>query len=137
MICSYIFPELSAAYGCFCRWADRINWLRILQRPIDLPAALLNQEIYGPDHPLLHHQRRPQNGASPKGGAANLAPDTRVDTAVAVEFCSSRRNTTDADTGKFLKINFTELPRIEECGPSGDFGKGPTSTPPRDHLAND
>ena len=104
---AYDFLELNRRYGCLLQMGGSDQWGNIVNG-IDLTRRVLEQEIYGLTTPLLTTSDGRKMGKS-QGGAVWLNGDMLSP----YEFWQFWRNTTDADTGKFLKI-FTELP-VEEC----------------------
>ncbi len=104
---AYDFLELNRRYGCMLQMGGSDQWGNIING-IDLTRRVLDQEIYGLTTPLLTTSDGRKMGKS-AGGAVWLNGDMLSP----YEFWQFWRNTTDADTGKFLKI-FTELP-VEEC----------------------
>ena len=104
---AYDFLELNRRYGCLLQMGGSDQWGNIVNG-IDLTRRVLDQEIYGLTTPLLTTSDGRKMGKS-QGGAIWLNGDMLSP----YEFWQFWRNTTDADTGKFLKI-FTELP-VEEC----------------------
>lgn len=104
---AYDFLELNRRYGCLLQMGGSDQWGNIVNG-IDLTRRVLDNEIYGLTTPLLTTSDGRKMGKS-QGGAIWLNGDMLS----SYEFWQFWRNTTDADTGKFLKI-FTELP-VEEC----------------------
>ncbi|SHG66732.1 tyrosyl-tRNA synthetase [Cognatiyoonia sediminum] len=104
---AYDFLELNRRYGCLLQMGGSDQWGNIVNG-IDLTRRVLDQEIYGLTTPLLTTSDGRKMGKS-QGGAVWLNGDMLSP----YEFWQFWRNTTDADTGKFLKI-FTELP-VEDC----------------------
>ena len=104
---AYDFLELNRRYGCLLQMGGSDQWGNIVNG-IDLTRRVLDQEIYGMTTPLLTTSDGRKMGKS-QGGAVWLNGDMLSP----YEFWQFWRNTTDADTGKFLKI-FTELP-VTEC----------------------
>ena len=104
---AYDFLELNRRYGCLLQMGGSDQWGNIVNG-IDLTRRVLDQEIFGLTTPLLTTSDGRKMGKS-QGGAIWLKGDMLSP----YEFWQFWRNTTDADTGKFLKI-FTELP-VEEC----------------------
>ncbi|MEM1301321.1 MAG: tyrosine--tRNA ligase [Pseudomonadota bacterium] len=104
---AYDFLELNRRYGCLLQMGGSDQWGNIVNG-IDLTRRVLDQEIYGLTTPLLTTSDGRKMGKS-QGGAIWLNGDMLSP----YEFWQFWRNTTDADTGKFLKI-FTELP-VDEC----------------------
>jgi tyrosyl-tRNA synthetase len=83
------------------QWGNIING-------IDLTRRVIDNEVFGLTSPLLTTSDGRKMGKS-AGGAVWLSADMLSP----YEFWQFWRNTTDADTGRFLKL-YTELP-IEEC----------------------
>ena len=108
---AYDFLELNRRYGCVLQMGGSDQWGNIVNG-IDLTRRVLDHEIYGMTTPLLTTSDGRKMGKS-QGGAIWLNGDMLSP----YEFWQFWRNTTDADTGKFLKI-FTELP-VEECNRLG------------------
>jgi tyrosyl-tRNA synthetase len=104
---AYDFLELNRRYGCLLQMGGSDQWGNIVNG-IDLTRRVLDHEIYGLTTPLLTTSDGRKMGKS-QGGAIWLNGDMLSP----YEFWQFWRNTTDADTGKFLKI-FTELP-VDEC----------------------
>ncbi len=104
---AYDFLELNRRYGCLLQMGGSDQWGNIVNG-IDLTRRVAEQEIFGLTTPLLTTSDGRKMGKS-QGGAVWLNGDMLSP----YEFWQFWRNTTDADTGKFLKL-FTELP-VEEC----------------------
>lgn len=104
---AYDFLELNRRYGCVLQMGGSDQWGNIVNG-IDLTRRVLDHEIYGLTTPLLTTSDGRKMGKS-QGGAIWLNSEMLSP----YEFWQFWRNTTDADTGKFLKI-FTELP-VAEC----------------------
>ena len=104
---AYDFLELNRRYGCLLQMGGSDQWGNIVNG-IDLTRRVLDQEIYGLTSPLLTTSDGKKMGKS-QAGAVWL----NADMCSPYEFWQFWRNTTDADTGRFLKL-YTELP-IEEC----------------------
>ncbi|MEL6690709.1 MAG: tyrosine--tRNA ligase, partial [Pseudomonadota bacterium] len=104
---AYDFMELNRRYGCMLQMGGSDQWGNIVNG-IDLTRRVLETEIFGLTTPLLTTSDGRKMGKS-AGGAVWLNEDMLS----AYEFWQFWRNTTDADTGKFLKL-FTELP-VDEC----------------------
>ncbi len=104
---AYDFLELNRRYGCLLQMGGSDQWGNIVNG-IDLTRRVLDQEIFGLTTPLLTTSDGRKMGKS-QGGAIWLDGDMLSP----YEFWQFWRNTTDADTGKFLKL-FTELP-VDEC----------------------
>ncbi len=104
---AYDFMELNRRYGCLLQMGGSDQWGNIVNG-IDLTRRVLDQEIYGLTSPLLTTSDGRKMGKS-AGGAVWL----NAEMLSPYEFWQFWRNTTDADTGRFLKL-YTELP-VEEC----------------------
>ena len=104
---AYDFLELNRRYGCLLQMGGSDQWGNIVNG-IDLTRRVLDQEIYGLTSPLLTTSDGKKMGKS-QAGAVWL----NADMCSPYEFWQFWRNTTDADTGRFLKL-YTELP-IDEC----------------------
>ncbi|SDG35711.1 tyrosine--tRNA ligase [Alloyangia pacifica] len=104
---AYDFLELNRRYGCVLQMGGSDQWGNIVNG-IDLTRRVLDNEIYGLTSPLLTTSDGRKMGKS-QGGAMWL----NADMLSPYEFWQFWRNTTDADTGRFLKL-YTELP-VEEC----------------------
>jgi len=104
---AYDFLEINRRYGCVLQMGGSDQWGNIVNG-IDLTRRVLDNQIFGLTTPLLTTSDGRKMGKS-QGGAIWLNGDMLSP----YEFWQFWRNTTDADTGKFLKI-FTELP-VEEC----------------------
>ncbi|WP_417268417.1 tyrosine--tRNA ligase [Celeribacter baekdonensis] len=108
---AYDFLELNRRYGCVLQMGGSDQWGNIVNG-IDLTRRVLDNEIFGLTTPLLTTSDGKKMGKS-QGGAIWLNPDMLSP----YEFWQFWRNTTDADTGRFLKL-YTELP-VEECNRLG------------------
>lgn len=104
---AYDFLELNRRYGCLLQMGGSDQWGNIVNG-IDLTRRVLENEIFGLTSPLLTTSDGKKMGKSQQG-AIWLNPDLLSP----YEFWQFWRNTTDADTGRFLKL-YTELP-VEEC----------------------
>ena len=104
---AYDFLELNRRYGCLFQMGGSDQWGNIVNG-IDLTRRVLDHEIFGLTSQLLTTSDGKKMGKS-LNGAIWLNPDMFSP----YEFWQFWRNTTDADTGRFLKL-YTELP-IEEC----------------------
>ncbi|QIE44662.1 tyrosine--tRNA ligase [Pseudohalocynthiibacter aestuariivivens] len=104
---AYDFLELNRRYGCLLQMGGSDQWGNIVNG-IDLTRRVLDNEIYGMTSPLLTTSDGKKMGKS-QGGAVWL----NADMLSPYEFWQFWRNTTDADTGRFLKL-YTELP-VDEC----------------------
>ena len=104
---AYDFLELNRRYGCLFQMGGSDQWGNIVNG-IDLTRRVLDHEIFGLTSQLLTTSDGKKMGKSTTGAiwlnAEMLSP---------YEFWQFWRNTTDADTGRFLKL-YTELP-IDEC----------------------
>jgi tyrosyl-tRNA synthetase len=104
---AYDFLELNRRYGCLFQMGGSDQWGNIVNG-IDLTRRVLDHEIFGLTSQLLTTSDGKKMGKSLTGAiwlnAEMLSP---------YEFWQFWRNTTDADTGRFLKL-YTELP-IDEC----------------------
>ncbi len=104
---AYDFLEINRRYGCLLQMGGSDQWGNIVNG-IDLTRRVLDHEIYGLTSPLLSTSDGRKMGKS-EGGAVWL----NADMLSPYEFWQFWRNTTDADTGKFLKL-YTEI-SVEEC----------------------
>ena len=104
---AYDFLELNRRYGCLLQMGGSDQWGNIVNG-IDLTRRVLDHEIYGLTSPLLTTSDGKKMGKS-QAGAVWL----NADMCSPYEFWQFWRNTTDADTGRFLKL-YTELP-VDEC----------------------
>ena len=104
---AYDFLELNRRYGCLFQMGGSDQWGNIVNG-IDLTRRVLNHEIYG-----LTSQLMTTSDGKKMGKSQNGAVWLNADMLSPYEFWQFWRNTTDEDTGRFLKL-YTELP-IEEC----------------------
>ena len=104
---AYDFLELNRRYGCVLQMGGSDQWGNIVNG-IDLTRRVLDHQIFGLTSPLLTTSDGKKMGKS-QSGAVWLNPDMLSP----YEFWQFWRNTTDADTGRFLKL-YTELP-VGEC----------------------
>nr|WP_319250567.1 tyrosine--tRNA ligase [uncultured Celeribacter sp.] len=104
---AYDFLELNRRYDCLLQMGGSDQWGNIVNG-IDLTRRVLDNEIYGLTTPLLTTSDGRKMGKS-QGGAIWL----NAEMLSPYEFWQFWRNTTDADTGRFLKL-YTDLP-VEEC----------------------
>ena len=104
---AYDFLELNRRYGCLFQMGGSYQWGNIVNG-IDLTRRVLNHEIYG-----LTSQLMTTSDGKKMGKSQNGAVWLNADMLSPYEFWQFWRNTTDADTRRFLKL-YTELP-IEEC----------------------
>ena len=104
---AYDFLELNRRYGCLLQMGGSDQWGNIVNG-IDLTRRVLDHEIYGLTSPLLTTSDGKKMGKSQEG-----AVWLNADMCASYAFWQFWRNTTDADTGRFLKL-YTELP-VEEC----------------------
>ncbi len=125
---AYDFMELNRRYGCLLQLGGSDQWGNIVNG-IDLTRRVLNKEIYGLTSPLLTTSDGKKMGKSAAGAvwldAELVSP---------YEFWQFWRNTTDADTGKFLKL-YTEMP-VDECNRLGAL-KGSDINAAKIILANE
>ncbi|MCZ7675714.1 MAG: tyrosine--tRNA ligase [Roseovarius sp.] len=125
---AYDFLELNRRYGCRLQMGGSDQWGNIVNG-IDLTRRVLDHEVYGLTSPLLTTSDGRKMGKS-AGGAVWLNGDMLSP----YEFWQFWRNTTDADTGRFLKL-YTELP-VEECDRLGAL-KGAEINTAKIILANE
>src|SRR6056297_209915 len=104
---AYDFLELNRRYGCVLQMGGSDQWGNIVNG-IDLTRRVIDHEVYGLTSPLLTTSDGRKMGKS-AGGAMWLDGEMLSP----YELWQFWRNTTDADTGRFLKL-YTELP-VEEC----------------------
>ena len=104
---AYDFLELNRRYGCLFQMGGSDQWGNIVNG-IDLTRRVLDHEIYG-----LTSQMLTTSDGKKMGKSLNGAIWLNADMLSPYEFWQFWRNTTDADTGRFLKL-YTELP-IDEC----------------------
>ena len=104
---AYDFLELNRRYGCLFQMGGSDQWGNIVNG-IDLTRRVLDHEIYG-----LTSQLLTTSDGKKMGKSLNGAIWLNADMLSPYEFWQFWRNTTDADTGRFLKL-YTELP-IEDC----------------------
>jgi len=104
---AYDFLELNRRYSCVLQMGGSDQWGNIVNG-IDLTRRVIDHEVYGLTSPLLTTSDGRKMGKS-AGGAMWLDGEMLSP----YEFWQFWRNTTDADTGRFLKL-YTELP-VEEC----------------------
>ena len=104
---AYDFLELNRRYGCTLQMGGSDQWGNIVNG-IDLTRRVIGTEVHGLTSPLLTTSDGRKMGKS-AGGAMWLDGDLLSP----YEFWQFWRNTTDADTGRFLRL-FTELP-VDEC----------------------
>ncbi len=104
---AYDFMELNRRYGCMLQMGGSDQWGNIVNG-IDLTRRVIDGEVFGLTSPLLTTSDGKKMGKSQDGAvwldAEMCSPYT---------FWQFWRNTTDADTGRFLKL-YTELP-VAEC----------------------
>jgi tyrosyl-tRNA synthetase len=104
---AYDFLELNRRYDCVLQMGGSDQWGNIVNG-IDLTRRVIDHEVYGLTSPLLTTSDGRKMGKS-AGGAMWLDAEMLSP----YEFWQFWRNTTDADTGRFLKL-YTELP-VEDC----------------------
>ena len=108
---AYDFLELNRRYGCLFQMGGSDQWGNIVNG-IDLTRRVLDHEIYG-----LTSQLLTTSDGKKMGKSLNGAIWLNADMLSPYEFWQFWRNTTDADTGRFLKL-YTELP-LDECNRLG------------------
>ena len=111
---AYDFLELNRRYGCVLQMGGSDQWGNIVNG-IDLTRRVLDHEIFGLTSPLLTTSDGKKMGKS-QAGAVWLKASMKSP----YEFWPFWRNTTDSDTGRFLKL-YTELP-LDECERLGALG---------------
>ena len=104
---AYDFMELNRRYGCRLQMGGSDQWGNIVNG-IDLTRRVIDGEVYGLTSPLLTTSDGKKMGKSADG-----AVWLNADMCAPYAFWQFWRNTTDADTGRFLKL-YSELP-VEEC----------------------
>jgi tyrosyl-tRNA synthetase len=111
---AYDFLELNRRHGCLLQMGGSDQWGNIING-VDLTRRVSDAEVFGLTTPLLTTSDGRKMGKSAGGAvwldAGMLSP---------YEFWQFWRNTTDADTGRFLRL-FTELP-LAECERLGALG---------------
>ncbi len=111
---AYDFLELNRRYGCALQMGGSDQWGNIVNG-IDLTRRVIDGQVFGLTSPLLTTSDGRKMGKSADGAiwlnGEMCSPYT---------FWQFWRNTTDADTGRFLKL-YTELP-VEECERLGALG---------------
>lgn len=111
---AYDFLELYRRHGCLLQMGGSDQWGNIVNG-VDLTRRVLDAEIFGLTTPLLTTSDGRKMGKSASG-----AVWLNGEMLSAYEFWQFWRNTTDADTGRFLRL-FTDLP-LEECDRLGKLG---------------
>jgi len=111
---AYDFLELYRRHGCTLQMGGSDQWGNIVSG-IDLTRRVADTEVYGLTSPLLTTSDGRKMGKT-AGGAMWLDPGMLSP----YEFWQFWRNTTDADTGRFLRL-YTELP-VDECDRLGALG---------------
>lgn len=104
---AYDFLELNRRYDCSLQMGGSDQWGNIVNG-IDLTRRVIDEQVFGLTSPLLTTSDGHKMGKS-AGGAIWLNGDM----CSPYTFWQFWRNTTDADTGRFLKL-YTELP-LDEC----------------------
>ncbi len=104
---AYDFLELNRRYGCLLQMGGSDQWGNIVNG-VDLTRRVIDADVYGLTSPLLTTSDGRKMGKS-QGGAMWL----NAEMLSPYEFWQFWRNTTDADTGRFLKL-YTELP-LDDC----------------------
>ncbi|MGB0508025.1 MAG: tyrosine--tRNA ligase, partial [Pikeienuella sp.] len=103
---AYDFMEMNRRMGVALQMGGSDQWGNIVNG-IDLSRRVSRAEVYGITTPLLT-----KSDGSKMGKSASGAIWLNDDLLPAYDFWQFWRNTSDADTGKFLKL-FTELPMAE------------------------
>ncbi|MGG7565562.1 tyrosine--tRNA ligase [Rhodovulum sp. DZ06] len=111
---AYDFMEQNRRYGCVLQMGGSDQWGNIVNG-VELTRRVDGNKVWGLTTPLLTTSDGKKMGKS-QGGAMWL----NADMLSPYDFWQFWRNTTDADTGKFLKL-YTELP-VEECDRLGALG---------------
>ncbi|MDO5756229.1 MAG: tyrosine--tRNA ligase [Rhodobacterales bacterium] len=111
---AYDFLELNRRYGCALQMGGSDQWGNIVNG-IDLTRRVIDGQVFGLTSPLLTTSDGRKMGKSADG-----AIWLNGDMCGPYTFWQFWRNTTDADTGRFLKL-YTELP-VEECERLGALG---------------
>ena len=111
---AYDFLELNRRYGCALQMGGSDQWGNIVNG-IDLTRRVIEGHVFGLTSPLLTTSDGRKMGKS-EGGAVWL--DGEMCSPYA--FWQFWRNTTDADTGRFLRL-YSELP-LDECARLGALG---------------
>jgi tyrosyl-tRNA synthetase len=111
---AYDFLELNRRYGCALQMGGSDQWGNIING-IDLTRRVIEGHVFGLTSPLLTTSDGKKMGKS-EGGAVWL----NAEMCAPYTFWQFWRNTTDADTGRFLKL-YTELP-LDECERLGALG---------------
>ena len=111
---AYDFLELNRRHGCLLQMGGSDQWGNIVNG-VDLTRRVSDVEVFGLTTPLLTTSDGRKMGKSASGAVwldgTMLSP---------YEFWQFWRNTTDADTGRFLRL-FTDLP-LSECDRLGALG---------------
>ena len=100
---SYDFMELNKRFGVGLQMGGSDQWGNIVNG-VDLTRRVNRKEVFGLTTPLLT-----KSDGSKMGKSASGAVWLNDDMLPAYDFWQFWRNTSDADTGKFLRL-FTELP---------------------------
>ncbi len=103
---AYDFMEMNRRIGVSLQMGGSDQWGNIVNG-IDLSRRVNGNEVFGITTPLLT-----KSDGSKMGKSASGAVWLNEDMLPAYDFWQFWRNTSDADTGKFLKL-FTELPMNE------------------------
>ena len=111
---AYDFLELNRREGCAIQMGGSDQWGNIVNG-VELSRRVDGAKVYGLTTPLLTTSDGRKMGKS-QGGAVWL----NADMLSPYDFWQFWRNTTDADTGRFLKL-YTELD-VEECERLGALG---------------
>ena len=108
---AYDFLQLYKQYGCLLQMGGSDQWGNIVNG-VDLTRRICDSTVFGLTSPLLTTSDGKKMGKS-QDGAMWLNADMLAPYA----FWQFWRNTTDADTGRFLRL-YTELP-LDECNRLG------------------
>ena len=111
---AYDFLEQNRRYGCVLQMGGSDQWGNIVNG-VELTRRVDGAKVWGLTTPLLTTSDGRKMGKS-QGGAMWL----NADMLSPYDFWQFWRNTTDADTDRFLKL-YTELP-VEECERLGALG---------------
>ncbi|MXU65872.1 tyrosine--tRNA ligase [Oceanomicrobium pacificus] len=108
---AYDFMEMNRRWGVGLQMGGSDQWGNIVNG-VDLTRRINRNTVFGLTTPLLT-----KSDGSKMGKSANGAIWLNEERLSSYEFWQFWRNTSDADTGKFLRL-FTELP-VDECNRLG------------------